>query len=83
LRDRKLDVRTDVERLVASKEKGVNLADHIEQMESLKDQISKFGKDLNDLNFVFKKIFVRFLSYKDNTDVLDNYEGNLNQLLAE
>ena len=31
----------------------------------------------------FKKIFVKFLSYKDNTDVLDNYENNLNQLLNE
>lgn len=68
---------------MAAKEKGVNLTDHIEQMEKLRDQIASFGKDLNDFNLVFKKIFIRFLSYKDNTDVLDNYESNLNQLLAE
>ncbi len=49
----------------------------------MKDEIQDYGNDLQNLNLIFKKIFVRFLSYKDNTDVIDNYENNLNQLLGE
>ncbi len=44
----------------------------------MKAEIAGFSKNLTELNLIFKKIFVRFLSYKDNTDVLDNYENNLN-----
>lgn len=64
--------------MIQEKEEGTSLDGQIEYMEELKDKISSFTKGLQDLNLIFKKIFVKFLSYKDNTDVLDNYENNLN-----
>lgn len=79
LRDRKALVRDKVELLMKDREdENVNLSEKIEQMESIIKQIASFQKDLQDCNLVFKKIFIKFLSYKDNTDVLDNYENNLN-----
>ena len=83
LRERKAKMREKVEVIFKEKEEGKSMTSQIEYMEQLKDEIQDYGNDLQNLNLIFKKIFVRFLSYKDNTDVIDNYENNLNQLLGE
>jgi hypothetical protein len=80
LKFKKANLREEIEKQVSEVEKGTSKSEEekIEKLEVLIEKIQSLGKDLSDLNLVFKKIFVKFLSFKDNTDILDSYESSLN-----
>jgi len=47
----------------------------IDELKQIGDELKKCNDLLvNDLQIEFKKIFVSYLTYKDDADLVDNYE---------